>query len=82
MSNLSTIEVLEIIDNHLFDQVVKCDLLSHAVTAMVNDEAYMRPGSDTMIKNHLSDMMFLTQRPQDLLSEHIEFLKTHEMCKP
>jgi hypothetical protein len=81
MKNLSTLEVLEILSDYFSDEIGRLDLLSHAVESMTNDEAYMRPGSDTMIKGHLSDMMFLTQRPQDLLLDHIKFLKTNEMCK-
>ena len=74
---LSTIQILEILDNYFSDQISRLDLLSHAVGSMTNDEDYMRPGSDTMIKNHLSDMMFFMQRPQDLLADHIKVLKTN-----
>ena len=83
MSNLSTVQVLEILDDHIFDQMLRCDLLRYAVKGMVNEEDNtMRLGCDAMIEKHLNDMICLVQRPQDLLMEHIEFLKTHEMCKP
>lgn len=82
MSELTTIEVLKVLDDHLLEEIVRCDLLKYAVRGMIGDDQVMREGCDMMIEQHLSDMMSLTQRPQDILSEHLERLKSLEMCKP
>ena len=82
MPKLTTIEVLKMLDDHIFEQIVRCDLLKNAVKGMVGDDQVMREGCDTMIEQHLSDMMYLTLRPQDILTKHLKHLKSLEMCKP
>ena len=82
MRNKLTFQVLEILDKHIFDQMLRCDLLKYAIKGMMDSEGKIGLGCDGIIEKHLNDMMYLIQRPQDLLIEHIKFLKRHEMCKP
>lgn len=79
---LTTKEVLKVLDDHLMEEIARCDLLRHAIKGMVGDDQVMHEGCDIMIEQHLSDMIFLTVHAQDTLSEHLEHLKSLEMCKP
>ena len=83
MPRLTTIEVLKVLDDHIFGQTVRCGLLKSAVRGMIDDDEIIRPGCDIMIEQHLSDMMYFAEHPQNILSEHVEYLKSLvEMCKP